>query len=95
MAQGVVVSGLWSTILFFYLFLKGTIMKSKFILFSRWLLNSPGLGDRMLGLGFGLRVQGYGVRFRGFWGFGGLGVYEFRGFGWRAVGRDEVRSFTR
>ena len=41
-------------------------MKSKFILFSRWLLNSPGLGDRMLGLGFGLRVQGYGLGFEGF-----------------------------
>ena len=26
---------------FFYFFLKGTIMKQKFILFSRWLLKSP------------------------------------------------------
>ena len=34
------VTGLWSTILL-YFFLKGTIMKYKFILFSPWLLKSP------------------------------------------------------
>ena len=41
---------LWSTILS-YFFLKGTIMKYKCILFSPWLLKSPGKGDSKKDLG--------------------------------------------
>ena len=56
-------TGLWSTILE-YFFLKGTIMKCKFILFSPWLLKCPD-DDSRGGSGGSSRRRSKGRRMRG------------------------------